>query len=79
MKLAQQGAYTSATQSLVSSDIAKQTPSVVRDMKSKHPSPQHPSSFQSADDTPQITFTEHQVRNVVKSFRKGSAPGPDGL
>ena len=48
-------------------------------MKSKHPSSQHPLSLQSSDNTLQISFTEEQVRNAVKSFRKGSAPGPDGL
>ena len=48
-------------------------------MQKKHPPPAQPSSFQTLDDTPQLSFPEEQVLNAIKSFRMGSAPGPDRL
>ena len=45
LRLAQQGEYTRAAQSLVSAGLAKHTASTIRDMQKKHPPPAQPSSF----------------------------------
>ena len=71
-RLAQQGEYTRACQALVSAGLADQTPSTIRDMKAKHPSPQTPTTFQTQDNTPQLTFTKEQVTKAIKSFKRGS-------
>ena len=79
-RLAHQGEYTRAAQSLLSAGLAEHNPSTIRDMQAKHPPAAHPSQFQSeADNTPQLSFTKEQVSKAINSFRRGSAPGPDGL
>jgi hypothetical protein len=47
-------------------------------MKKKHPVA-NPPTFQPSGDSPQLTFSSEQVLRAVKTFRKGSAPGLDGL
>ena len=77
-RLAQEGEYTRAVQALTSAGLADHTPATIRAMRDKHPTAQ-PSTFQSSDTSPQLAFTAKQVQRAIKSFRKGSAPGPDGL
>ena len=78
-RLAQQGEYTRACQAITSAGLAEHTAATVREMKAKHPPPLSPTSFQSQDDSPQMSFSKEQVIKAIRSFKKGSAPGPDGL
>ena len=79
-RLAQQGEYTRAIQSLVSTGLAQHTQHNAREMQAKHPPAAHPPTFQPQHaDTPQMSFTSDQVMKGILSFRKGSAPGPSGL
>ena len=59
--------------------LADHTPATIRAMQDKHPPAQHPNNFQPSKETVQMVFTAEHVRKAIKSFRKGSAPGPDGL
>ena len=79
-RLAQQGEYTRAVQSLLSSGLADHSRANVIQMQSKHPAATQESSFRpQQSDIPQQSFTADQVMKGIKSFRKGSAPGPSGL
>ena len=79
-RLAQQGEYTRAAQALISGGLAETNSSTVRNMQNKHPLPQQPRTFQPADlDLQQISFSQSDVVKAIKSFKKGTAPGPDGL
>ena len=75
-ELAHQGQYTRSLQALNSAGLAKHTPATVAEMEAKHPLPEHPTSFQHTSDHPQLSFSQLEVWKAVKSFRKGSAPGP---
>ena len=77
-RLAQQGEYTRAIQALTSAGLAEQSPATTRAMKKKHPAANLP-TFQPSSVSPQLTFSSEEVLKAAKSFRKGSAPGPDGL
>ena len=77
-RLAQQGEYTRAIQALTSAGLAEQSPATTRVMKEKHPVANFP-TFQRSGDSPQLSFSSEEVLKAAKSFRKGSAPGPDGL
>ena len=79
-RLAQQGKYTRAVQSLLSAGLAQHNITNVRQMQAKHPPAARPSTFQPQHlDTPQLNFTADQAMKGIMSFRKGSAPGPTGL
>ena len=77
-RLIQQGEYTRGTQALMSAGLAEHTRDTIRIMREKHPAAQRP-LFQPSSDAVQLSFNAEQVRKAVMSFRKGSAPGPDGL
>ena len=79
VRLAQQGEYTRAVQSLTSAGLAKPNRDTIRTMKSKHPTPSHAYTFRSSQSSPQMIFSQATVMKATQSFRKGSAPGPDGL
>ena len=78
-QLGQDGQYTRALQALTSAGMADHSRAAVAEMKSKHPQPSNPPTFQSSTNTPQMRFTQLEVYKAVKSFKKGSAPGPSGL
>ena len=77
-RLIQQGEYTRGTQALMSAGLAEHTPDTVRIMREKHPSAPVP-NFQPIGDNQQLQFTGEQVRKAVLSFKRGTAPGPDGI
>ena len=77
--LAQQGQFTRALQSLCSAGLAQHNRAALNEMQAKHPPAAQPSTFQQQSDTPQMLFSTAQVVKAIKSFRKGSAPGPSGL
>ena len=80
IRLAQQGEYTRAVQSLLSSGLAEHTRANVRQMQAKHPAAAQPSAFQPLQtENPQLSFTNDQVMKGIMSFRKGTAAGPTGL
>ena len=62
----------------MSAGLAEQTRENVNIMREKHPAAPR-SSFQPSSDTQQLSFNAEQVRKAVMSFRKGTAPGPDGF
>ena len=79
-RLAQQGEYTRAVQSLLSTGLAEHTRANVRQMQAKHPAAAQPSAFQpQQSDNPQLSFTTDQVMKGITSFRKGTAAGPTVL
>ena len=78
-KLAQDGQYTKSLQSLTSAGMADHSRATKEEMKAKHPSATHSSTFQSTTTAAQMVFTQKEVFNAVKSFRRGSAAGPSGL
>ena len=78
-RLAQEGQYTRAMQSLLSGGMAENTRDTVREMKAKHPAGRHATNLQPEPSTPQMIFSQRQVVKEIKSFRKGTAPGPSGL
>ena len=57
VRLAQQGEYTRAVQSLTSAGLAKLNRDTIRTMKSKHPTPSHASTFRSSQSSPQMIFS----------------------
>ena len=62
----------------MSAGLAEHTPETVRIMREKHPSAPVP-TFQPTGDCQQLQFTGEQVRKAVLSFKRGTAPGPDGI
>ena len=77
-RLIQQGEYTRGTQALMSAGLAEHSPETVRIMRDKHPSAPVP-TFQPTRDSQQLQFNGEQVRKAVMSFKRGTAPGPDGI
>ena len=78
-RLAQEGQYTRSLQSLTSAGMAQHNRTTVDIMTDKHPPAPLVPILQPESNTPQMTFSQTQVYNSIKSFRKGSAPGPSGL
>ena len=78
-KLAQQGQYTRSLQALTSAGLAQQDSATVEALKAKHPVAENPPTSRPQSDTPQMSFSPAQVYKVIRSFNKGSAPGPSGL
>ena len=79
VRLAQQGEYTRAVQSLTSAGLARPDRDTTRIMQSKHPQSARATAFRSSQSSPQMAFSQTTVMKATMSFRKGSAPGPDGL
>ncbi len=76
--LAQNGLYSKSTQALTSTGLAKPSETILQEMLSKHP--QGPPASAPHDPVPSsATIIEPTVLKAVKSFPKGSAPGPSGL
>ena len=77
-KLGQEGQYTRSLQALVSHGLAdSSSAAVLAEMKAKHPPGQPPTIPDT--DVPSKAFSPSEVSAAVKSFHKGSAPGPSGL
>ena len=67
-----------AIQALTSEGLAPPSPSVIQEMVDKHP--QAPVPVLPPDPVPpSVKVSERVVHQGVKSFPKGSAPGPSGL
>ena len=82
LRLAREGQYSRSLQSLLSAGMAQNTRANIKEMKDKHPQEPVADQVQGPlpdQDTPQISLTVDQVVNCIKSFRKGTAPGPSGL
>ena len=79
--LASEGQYTRALQALTSAGMADQTRATEEEMRAKHPAatPDHSSTFQPTTTAAPMTFSQKDVFKAIKSFKKGSAPGPSGL
>ena len=78
-KLAQEGQYSRALQSLTSQGMADAAGSTVKAMEEKHPQPTHQKAPQPSTTAPQLSFSQADVFKAAMSFRRGSAPGPSGL
>ena len=78
-RLVQEGQYARSLQSLTSAGMAQHTKETLKVMRDKHPSAQPTPIFQPESNTPQMVFSQAQVFKGIKSFRRGSAPGPSGL
>ena len=59
--------------------MARQNRATVAEMKAKHPTATHAPNFQPDISTPQMILSKDQVAKEIKSFKKGTAPGPSGL
>ena len=60
--------------------MAQHNRATLKEMQAKHPVNQSSQVFQPhTTDTPQLQLSQIQVTKEIRSFRKGSAPGPSGL
>ena len=78
-KLAQEGQYTRGLQTLTSHGMADNSRATVEQMRAKHPQADQAAPFQPTSTAQQISFSQKDVHQAAKSFRRGSAPGPSGL
>ena len=78
-KLAQEGQFSRAVQTLTSQGMADATETTTEAMREKHPQKDPIEVPLSKTTVPQLKFTQIDVFNATKSFRQGSAPGPSGL
>ena len=62
----------------MSAGLAEHTPETVRIMREKHP-PATALNLQPPRESQQLQFTREQVRKATLSFKRGTAPGPDGI
>lgn len=77
--LAHDGQFTKALQALCSSGLAQNNQATLKEMQAKHPTPPSQSTFQPQTDTLQISFSKEQVVKAVRTFKRGTCPGPSGL
>ena len=77
--LAQDGQYARATQALTSAGMAPDSAATRQALRAKHPVASGPPIPAPTTEVPQISVSQMEVAKAVKKFRRGSAPGPDGL
>ena len=77
-KIVKEGQYSKALQALTSAGMTEHTRETEEAMRSKHPPASQPSTFTSVQDIPQLQFSLQEVEKAALSFRRGSAPGPEG-
>ena len=79
LRLIREGQYTRAGQALTSAGLAQQTRATMNAMKDLHPQgpPLLPSDTEPS--SPPLRFSQERVLKGIKTFKAGSAPGPDGL
>ena len=77
-KLLEEGQYNHASSALVSEGIVDSTPKTIAIMKNKHPQAEIP-PMEVGEEVEPLKLTAAQVRESIKSFKKGSAPGPSGM
>ena len=78
LRFISEGQYSRAAQSMMSAGIAPPTPKNIREMRDKHPQAEIP-DLSPPPDTQSLQLTSSQVHKSIKSFKRGSAPGPSGL
>ena len=77
-KLLEEGQYNRASSALVSEGIVDATPETIEIMKNKHPQ-EEIQPMEVGDEVEPLKVTVTQVREGIKSFKKGTAPGPSGM
>ena len=78
-RLVGEGQLSRAAQALVSSGIAPANDENLEKMKTLHPQADRPPTLVPDPSVPPLVVTGAQVLDNIKSFKKGSAPGPSGL
>ena len=82
IELAADGQFSKATKALVSSGPLKRNPDLEKAMKEKHPPAQREpdlSDLATPGRAQVPEFDNALIKKIIKSFPRGSAPGPSGL
>jgi hypothetical protein len=78
-KLVQEGQFSRAAKALTSRGIDQHSEEAKAEMRAKHPTGR-PTELPDGDiPAPPIRISPSQVKKAIKSFKKGTAPGPDGM
>ena len=78
-KLMQEGQFSRAAKALTSRGIDQHSEQAKAEMRAKHPTGR-PTEIPAGDiPAPPIRISASQVKKAIKSFKKGTAPGPDGM
>ena len=77
-KLLEEGQYNRASSALVSEGIVDSNPETIAIMKAKHPQAEI-QPMEVGENVEPLKLSASQVRESIKSFKKGSAPGPSGM
>ena len=79
MKLVQEGQYSRAAKALVSRGIDQNSAEAKAEMRRKHPAAKATEIPEGNIPSPPIRISPTQVKKAIRSFKKGTAPGPDGM
>ena len=82
LELAADGQYSKATSALVSPGLLRCNDQTEKAMRDKHPSSQRPpclSDLVAPAQSQVPEFDKPLIKRMVKSFSRGTAPGPSGL
>ena len=79
LKLVQEGQYSRAAKALVSRGIDQSSAEAKSEMRRKHPVGNSTEIPDGQIPAPPIRISPSQVKKAIWSFKKGTAPGPDGM
>ena len=78
-KLVQEGQFSRAAKALVSRGIDQNSAEAKSEMRRKHPAGNVTEIPEGDIPAPPIRISPTQVKKAIRSFKKGTAPGPDGM